>query len=387
MRVAFVVPGDPGTTSGGFRYDRRLVAALRAAGDDVALRSVPWRRYPLGVADAPRTPLSRVARGVDVVVVDELAHPTFAARVGGSPPAPVVALVHHLRCDEGGPAAPLARGLERRFLARVDAAVCTSSATERSVRALAAGADGHAPPARDPPPAPFPTLVAPPTADQFDPAVTADDAAARATETPFRVVFVGALVPRKRPLALVDALAALDGRGDGAGEWSATFVGPQPSDRHAARVRRRCRRRGVADRVTLAGPVPTADLARVLRRGHVLALPSAHEGFGIAALEAMGFGLPPVVTDAGGATDLVTHDTDGLLVPPEGVGAVYAALDALASDRARLARLARGALARYRAHPPWSRTVQRVRAFLRAVAAGRAAVPPTAAPGAGAGSA
>jgi glycosyltransferase involved in cell wall biosynthesis len=353
MRVAFVVPGDFDTTSGGFRYDRRLVASLDDT-DDVTVHSVPWRRYPFGLVDAPTTPLSRFSADADVVVVDELAHPTFAHGCGRSTPGtdtPVAALVHHLRCDEGGPEAPLARDLEHRFLDRIDAVICTSSATERAVQSLS-GSE-------------LPTLVAPPTADQFDPQLPPDRITDRATETPFRVVFLGSVVPRKRPLALVDALAALEEREP----WTATIVGPQPDERYAARVERRCQRRGVADRVTLTGPLETAALADVLRRGHVLVLPSRHEGFGIAALEAMGFGLPAVVTDSGGATDLVTHGENGFLVPPEGVGAVSNALSTLASDRTRLARMGRAALDRYHAHPPWEETAERVRTFLSSVVA------------------
>jgi glycosyltransferase involved in cell wall biosynthesis len=122
--------------------------------------------------------------------------------------------------------------------------------------------------------------------------------------------------------------------------------------------------------VTLTGPLPTDDVAAVLERGHVLTLPSRHEGFGIAYLEGMGFGLPAVATHAGGATDLVTHGETGFLVPPEGVGAVAAALSTLASDRDRLARMGRAARRRYDAHPPWTGTVARVRSFLTRVVDG-----------------
>jgi glycosyltransferase involved in cell wall biosynthesis len=361
MRIACVVPGDLDTTSGGFRYDRRLVASLRDAGDDVTVHSVPWRRYPFGVVDAPWTPVRRVAAGADVVVVDELAHPTFCS-LDGDAGTPVVALVHHLRCDEGGPEAPVARRLEGRFLSRVDAVICTSSATERAVSDLVASAPTCRGGGCDP--LVPPTLVAPPTADQFDPDITPDGVDDRATRSPFRVVFLGSVLPRKRPLALVDALAALEG------EWRATLVGPQPRERYAERVRRRCRRRGVGDRVRLTGPLPTDEVADVLRRGHVLAVPSAHEGFGIAYLEGMGFGLPAVATHAGGATDLVTHGETGFLVPPDGVGAVHAALSAVAEDRTRLSRMGRTALGRYRSWPPWAETLEQIRAFLDGVVDG-----------------
>jgi glycosyltransferase involved in cell wall biosynthesis len=364
MQISLVVPGDLGTTSGGFRYDRRLVASLRDAGDDVTVHSVPWRRYPLGAVDAPRASCARFAAGADVVVVDELAHPTLAFGAKGA--TPVVALVHHLRCDEGGVEAPLARTLERRFLDRVDAAICTSSATARSVHEVAAAPipAGRRERDRNRDAPALPTVVAPPTDDQFDPDVGPAAVDDRATADPFHVVFLGSVVPRKRPLALVDALAGVDGT------WRATLVGPQPDDRYVARVRQRCRRREVEDRVTLTGPLPTDDVAAVLERGHVLAVPSRYEGFGIAYLEGMGFGLPPVATHAGGATDLVTHGETGVLVPPEGVGAVAAALSTLASDRARLARMGRAALRRYDAHPPWTETVARIRSFLAAVVDG-----------------
>lgn len=356
MRVACIVPGDIETTSGGFRYDRRLVASLRDAGDDVSVHSVPWRRYPFGVVDGPLAACPDRWRAADVVLVDELAHPTFAGVRFDRWETPVVALVHHLRCDEGGPETPLARALERRFLSRVDGVVCTSSATQQSVRDLLGRPRERT----------LPTLVAPPVDDQFESDVTPTDVDARATDDPFRVVFLGALVPRKRPLALVDALSALDPTHD----WRATLVGPHPDDRFADRVRRHCRRRGVDDRVRLTGRLPTDEVASVLRRGHALALPSAHEGFGIAALEGMGFGLPAVVTDSGGATDLVTHGETGFLLPSEGVGALYAALSTLAADRSRLARMGRAALDRARSWPAWSESAERIRALLRHVVDG-----------------
>ncbi|MDS0297344.1 glycosyltransferase family 4 protein [Halogeometricum sp. S1BR25-6] len=351
MRVALVVPGSLDTASGGFAYDRALVDSLRAAGETVRVVSVPWRRYPLGVVDSlvPRR-LSPPGFDPDVVLADELAHP---ALLRSNVDAPIVALVHHLRCDAvDGLDATVARTLERRFLDDCVAAVCTSRPTADSVERRAPGLRTH---------------VAPPVDTQFDPDVTPAEVDRRARREPFRVAFVGNLVPRKGVLTLLDSLAGLDE------PWRATLVGGHPDETHLRRVRERIRRRGLGDRVRITGSLPTEETAAVLRESHVFAMPSAHEGFGIAYLEAMGFGLPVVASASGGASDLVDPST-GVLAEPGDVGGVRDAIAGFAADRTRLAAAGRAALDRYAAHPPWSETVAGVRRFLRATVDRRGAV-------------
>jgi len=353
LAVALVVPGDPATTSGGFRYDRRLVADLRATGASVRVFSVPWRRYPLGVVDAPGLAVGVPARlrDVDVVVVDELAHAATAGLVrrlrrGGTP---VVALVHHLRHAEGGRLAPVAARLERRFLRGCSAAVCVSPATERDVLDLVGALATH---------------VAPPPADQFDPSVTPADVERRAREGPLRVIALGSLVPRKGHPTLVRALSGVDD------EWRLAVVGPEPNRDHARDVRRLAADLDVGDRVSFRGKLSTPDLAAVLRESHVLAVPSAYEGFGMAYLEGMGFGLPAVAAAAGGASSVVTEGETGFLVDSGDVAGVRDALAAIAGDRDRLARMGTAAIGRFESHPEWADTVAGVRGFLTEVADG-----------------
>lgn len=352
--VALVVPGDPETTSGGFRYDRRLVGQLQATGVDVRVFSVPWRPYPLGVVDTLGLATGVPTRlgDADVVVVDELAHPGtigLAARLERAG-TPAVALVHHLRCAEGGALAPVARRLERLFLRRCSAAVCVSRATERDVRDLAGDQ--------------MRTHRAPPPADQFDPDVTPGDVAVRARTVPFRVVSLGSLVPRKGHATLLRALAGLGA------DWSLAVVGPEPDPDHAAAMRSLAADLGVRSQVTFHGNLPTDDLAAVLRDSHALAMPSTYEGFGMAYLEGMGFGLPAVASSAGGAESVVTDGENGFLVDPGDVAGVRAALASLATDRERLAAMGEAALARFAAHPEWRDTVAGTRAFLTEVADG-----------------
>jgi N-acetyl-alpha-D-glucosaminyl L-malate synthase BshA len=56
-------------------------------------------------------------------------------------------------------------------------------------------------------------------------------------------------------------------------------------------------------------------MERLIPRMHALHLPSETEAFGLAALEAMACGVPPVATLSGGLPDLITDTVDGFMEP------------------------------------------------------------------------
>jgi len=356
MRVGLALYGSLDERSGGFRYDRKLVEGLRRAGDSVEVVELPWRAYPRGLLDnASPTIRDRLRVDVDVMVQDELAHPSLVL-ANRDLPYPIVSVVHHLRASEPRRLSPLYRAVERRYLATVDGVVCNSAATRDAVTAL--GVDPDA------------TVVAPPAGDRFDPAI--DDAAIgeRADERPLRVAFVGNIAPRKGLDTLVEGVA----RAEAAVEL--TVVGRAVDEGHVADVRRLVRERGLGDRVRFAGRLSDADLGDTLRESHVLAVPSRYEGFGIVYLEGMSFGLPAVASRAGGAAETVADGETGVLVDPDDPDAVARALEGFAADPDRLAEMGRAARRRYERHPSWEETTARVRGLLADVADAVDAVEP-----------
>lgn len=88
---------------------------------------------------------------------------------------------------------------------------------------------------------------------------------------------------------------------------------------------------------------PTAR-DELLARCSVFVLPSRNEGIPVALLEAMGWGLVPVVTPVGGIPELVHQDKNGLLVEPGDVAGLASALARVIEDdelRGRLGTAAR----------------------------------------------
>lgn len=171
-------------------------------------------------------------------------------------------------------------------------------------------------------------------------------------ELPDRYVLaIGTLEPRKGIDVLVRAMALL-GRADvplllaGQRGWG----GLDPL--------RLAREHGVPEGgVRLLGRLPDAELATVLRRASVLAVPSLAEGFGLPILEAMAAGVPVVHSDVPALVEVAGGA--GRVVPRGDAGALAAALrDVLGSD-SLAARMVRTGTARA-AQFSWRRAAQRV---------------------------
>ena len=130
---------------------------------------------------------------------------------------------------------------------------------------------------------------------------------------------------------------------------------------------------GVADRVHLTGPLPTADLAGALRDATILAMTSRHtssgdfEGFGIAVIEAALLGTPAVVSDSGGLPEAVVDGQTGIVVPENDVAATAGAIIELLRRPELVARLGRNAQARAHGELVWPEVIGRYEAVIRTV--------------------
>ncbi len=354
MRVGFVIYGSLETRSGGYLYDRKLVEFLRSQGDEVILFSLPWRNYPrhlLQNLDGNRARAIASARP-DILIQDELNHPSLFwlnPRLKQEARFPIVSLVHHLRSEEAHPPAllPLYRAVEARYLRSVDGFICNSRATRASVQALAEGDR--------------PSVIAYPGREAQLPALSDEAIQARARETgPLRLLFVGNLIPRKGLHTLLEALAHLP-----PDMARLTVVGDAQADaRYSRRVREQALRLGLDARVRWLGAIPDDALRRVYATHHALVVPSQHEGFGIVYLEAMGYGLIAVGTEAGGAGEIIRPGETGLLIPPGDAEALATRLLWLHQHRPEMSHMGIAARRAWLEHPTWEDSGKRIRAFL-----------------------
>lgn len=95
------------------------------------------------------------------------------------------------------------------------------------------------------------------------------------------------------------------------------------------------KKHGVGDRVSLQGFVSEAEIVELYANALGVCYLPFDEDYGYVTLEGMLSGKPVVVArDGGGASEMVEHEREGLIVEPE-PRAIAEALDSLYSDRAR----------------------------------------------------
>ncbi|HSW64472.1 MAG TPA: glycosyltransferase family 4 protein [Dissulfurispiraceae bacterium] len=82
----------------------------------------------------------------------------------------------------------------------------------------------------------------------------------------------------------------------------------------------------------LLGPVPNDSMSRVYQVADIAVLPSLKEATSITGLESLASGVPLVGTNVGGIPELVEHDINGLLSPPNDVAALADNLTKLIAD-------------------------------------------------------
>lgn len=326
----FFLPGDPMTRTGGYEYDRRIVAGLRALGWNVRVHALGGA-YPAPSAAQRAEAARRFAAIGDGarVLVDGLAFGALPeVAVAEAARLRLVALVHHPLAEETGLTAAEAGRLaasERAALGAARRVVATSAPT------AAALARYGVEPRRC-------VVVEPGT----DPAPRARGSGAAIPV----LLAVATLTPRKGHALLIEALAGLRDRA-----WRLECVGSDQRDAAtAAALRARADALGLSDRIDFRGETGPEALAAAYDRADLFVSPSLYEGYGMALAEALARGLPVVATRTGAAAALVGEDA-GLLVPPGDGAALRGALARLFDDRDRLRACAAGA-ARVRARLP-----------------------------------
>lgn len=150
----------------------------------------------------------------------------------------------------------------------------------------------------------------------------------------FLVGLPALLRPEKNHLQLIDAVACLRAHGIAV---RVLLIGDGPE---RARIEQRARELGLSDRLTIAGL--QADVRPWIAACDVITLCSVTEAFSLAALEAMSMERPVVLSDVGGAAEMVVPGWNGLLFPVGDTEAYVNCLLRLA-DRNTAQRMGRNA--------------------------------------------
>lgn len=343
---AFAIPGDLDLPTGGYAYDRRVMAECRSAGCIATHLALP-DGFPFPSAEM-------LARSGDLLGALPVGQPVLVdgLAIGVLPPGmlrglrrPLAALVHHpLALETGLSAEQQARlfASERAALAEVATVIVTSPMTARIlVRDYAVGSE---------------KLVV---------AVPGTEAAMRAkgTSMPPRILAVGTVIPRKAYGVLVNALNEARSR-----DWICHIVGAtdrDPGEMQALRAS--IAAYGLEERIILKGAMPAEALDGEYDAADIFVSASLFEGYGMALTEALAHGLPIVAARGGAIAETLPVDA-AVLVPPGEASGLAQAIGRWLDDPHARRVMADTAWERAQALPRWSATAAIIAATMRDIA-------------------
>jgi glycosyltransferase involved in cell wall biosynthesis len=335
-------------------YDRKLVEYLRAQGDTVEIISLPWRNYASHLTDNFRQQTVGLQK-FDILIQDELNHPSLIGANRGRHPYPIISLVHHLRCSELRPKwqNDFYRVVEKKYLQSVDGFIFNSKTTKSVVNGLMVNEK--------------PNIVAYPPTDRFGKTISESEIIERSQGSELRILFLGNVIYRKGLHTLLEAVK--DGvlslsKGQTPKVRVDVIGGITAEPAYAKQIQNFISTNNLSSFVFLHGALDNEPLIEMYKRAHVMIVPSSYEGFGIVYLEGMGFGLPAIGTTAGAASEIINHGEDGYLIEPDDAETLAKHINELASNRALLVELSLNAMKRYQSQPKWDETAKSIREFL-----------------------
>ncbi|MFZ4118824.1 MAG: glycosyltransferase family 4 protein [Polynucleobacter sp.] len=344
QQLIFVYPGDLNSPTGGYAYDRRIIAGLQSLRWEIQLIGL-GEGYPFpnpAQVKQAKEHLQGLAPGVPMVI-DGLAFgalPEVAACVAEH--HPLIALIHHPLAFEFGLSqdqAALLKQSETEALRHASKVIANSPATAHDL-------NRH-----------YGVPM-----DRIDVVLPGTDRSMQQRErsqitngnrNAIRLLSVGSIIPRKGFHDLLAALAPLADL-----PWTLSIAGDTTRNAGAfEQLIGDITRFGFEGRVHVLGAVSDSELDILYTQADAFVLASLFEGYGMVYAEAMAYGLPIIATSAGAIPDTVPSEA-GLLVNPGDIAALTLALKTIIEDAPSRARLSSGALQAAAQQPTWDQATQ-----------------------------
>lgn len=338
--LTLAYPGDLNTLTGGYLYDKRILAELNALGWATHTLSLDDRFPNIDESTARNTALQLAyVDSAHALVVDGLALGALGQHAQTiKDRRPFVALVHHPLALEAGIDPLTARMLhqsEQVALSQAQHVIVTSQITRQTLIDQFTVRPEH-------------ISVIEPGVDRPNRSNPFNTRSLNRAETAIKLLSVGALVPRKGFDVLINALAELVEL-----DWQLTIVGDdQRSPSCTQAIKALLKQYKLEARVHLVGSQTATQLAKYYEEADLFVLASRYEGYGMAYTEALAWGLPVIGTDGGAAVQTLATPA-ACLVPVEDTTMLAQTLRTLISDSSTRQSMREAAFEHAQQLPTW----------------------------------
>ncbi len=356
MYFLFVMYEKSDVWSGGYLYDEKLIEHLESKDIKVEIIKMQDHSYLENIEhNFSDDLLDRLSDDkADVIVQDELCHPSlFHINDMLEVKTPIVSVVHHLShmAERDKERAEMYRYFESEYLKTVDGVICNSEGTKDTVKDLA---DLEK------------TTTAFPGKDHIDKDFISQDITQDIKSLdqgePLKLLFVGNILPHKCIDILIEGIKDVD-------DVMLDIVGDKNiNSDYTEKIENLVEDEGVSSKVDILGYVDQELLKNRFEEDHLLVLPSYFEGFGITIVEALRFGMPAIVTERGGPSEIITEGREGLYVKPGDPKEIEKTIRRVTDECALIEHMSKKAYERYEELPSWTKSMEKVRKFLISIA-------------------
>lgn len=179
----------------------------------------------------------------------------------------------------------------------------------------------------------------------------------------FRIIFCGAITPRKGIYYLLRAFSELNLKNAElcvvGGTYDPTF--------------KIMLEKYMTPNTRFIGTLPQNQLVDIYNQSSIFVLPSIADGFGMVVPQAMACGLPVIVTDHVGAADVVTEGKDGFVIPIRDVEAMKEKIITLYENPELVENMGKEANIKAKNSLSWDAYGDRLTTFLDTIAERKAA--------------
>lgn len=356
MHIGLLIYGDIDAVSGGYLYNRQLVAYLRSKGDQVTIISFPYRNYQSHITDNFKSACLKqlTAAKVDVLIQDAMVHPSvflLNQQFYQETKIPIIGLVHLLTSVEQHSRlnAWFYRAIEYRYFQSVSGLILNSQTTLQQVKKLTTQSIK-------------PFCIAVPAGNNFkDIVLDINKIKQRCLSLgSLKILVVSNVIRRKGLHVLIKALGLLPHQ-----DYQVTVAGRLDMEpKYVQQLKKAIKHHLLETQIFFKGPIQGQALADLYLTHHIMVLPSAYESYGIVYVEAQQFALPVFGTTAGAAKEIIKHGVNGYLIEPEDHQALAILLQTMYQDRALLYQLSQNACHAYKQQPKWPESCEIIRRFL-----------------------
>jgi glycosyltransferase involved in cell wall biosynthesis len=333
--ILFLVSNYEPVKTGGEKYHYEVVEALRDAGYDVRVHTeqdLPENKRHGTSAWSAYRELFREAHDYPVILSTHGMHKRqgpalrYARRKLGKR---IIALVHHLIHPlKAGISSSVEKYFETLYIRQADFAIANSEFTASEISAL--GFDRQR------------ISIVYPGIGRITPRPSSPN-----NET-LKLLSVGFLEERKGYHVLLEALKDIET------DFELNIAGDDKiNPEYTSLIKKKIDEYELSDKINILGHVNHELLNELKSEADVFVLPTLHEGFGIAALEAAAYGLPVITSAAGAIPEIFADGEDAVLVKPGDPAMLRTAINTLLINEGIRAKLASAGPQNRFAHRTW----------------------------------